>query len=1577
VASSPELTESSGADFELRDNERLKVFAEKLFAHEPRERVERTPLDRRLALIGSAFEFFFVRTQPITVRVLPGPSEGVTVIESAMADCPFIIDSLLEYFRELDAHVAMMLHPVYRVARDEEGRIVSLEQASATERYESFVHAELELLYTAEDADRIEKELRSIAADVHVATADFDTMTARALRICEETAARRELIEVRDFLRWMVQGGFVFLGYRRYRAGGADGAGKITTEYGSELGILREREEPGPRRPGSLTTLTAARRKLFFDGPPLVISKSRVPSQVHRRRSMDSIAIRRGDPTGGVAVFDHFVGLFTSKAYAEEAQHIPLLRAKLREVVESEQAMAGSHDYKELVATFNSFPKDELFRASVPELLDQIHVILDLENENTVRLKTQTDILRGNVVALVVMPREVFSTEVRVRIQHALTEGLNGTLVYYYVVLGEGYTARIHFCFRDDPPKLSKIRELESQVARLARRWEDRLAELLTEKFRPKRGRDVMTRWAGAFEGEYKAVTTAHRALADIERLEDLLSTGRNFTVEVCRTDEASDELRMLGVGDPPGLSELMPVLQNFGVVVLSEDFHIFRPKLGCGAVYVQAFSVRGSEGHALDELPGTGLVGEAIAAVRNGLADDDALNSLVLSAGLRWREVALLRAYLAAAFQMRLAPARPTLRRVLVAYPHLARAMFHLFAARLDPGRESSVEEIAALRAGYLEKVAAIDNITDDRTARTFLSMVEATVRTNFFQEMPAPDPYIALKFESGKIANLSDTPPLYEIHVNSPRMEGCHLRAGRVARGGIRFSDRLDDYRTEILDLMKTQTVKNAIIVPTGSKGGFVVKRHAAEGPPGVEAYQTLIRAMLDLTDNATDDAVVHPPRVKVLDSDGPYLVVAADKGTAGFSDIANRISIERGFWLGDAFASGGEHGFDHKKMGITARGAWESARRHLREMGRDPDRGTPLTVIGIGDMSGDVFGNGMLRSCNLKLIAAFDHRHVFIDPDPDPAASFAERKRLYEKPRSQWSDYDPALMSAGGGVWPRSQKRIALSPEVREALGCTEEALDGESLVRAILRAPADMLYNGGIGTYVRAADESDEEVGDHANDGCRIVAGELRVRVVVEGGNLGFTQKARIEYALAGGRINTDAIDNSAGVDTSDHEVNLKILLDRAVAGGAITADGRNRILAGLPEEVAAHVLRDNHDQALLLSLEQVRSRSHLTAFRDHMQMVQERGALSRYEKALPGEEVLRERRSRYAGLTRPELALVTAYTKIDLVRRLEGSPMIGDPYLIGRYLIPYFPPSIAERFGSGIGDHRLRDELIATRVVNELVDLMGSTFAFGVARDHGVDSWQAVRSWLIAAEILCVHEAAEEFKRDAGVLSMGGEGDLESIFALERACASATNWAVRNVEPGAPIGPSIEIYKAPFARLAEEFEEHLAGGERERFEAIYRSLHHTVAEGESAHRLARLTFADHVLNVLEISRSRAMEPAEVAATYFGLAATLDFAPLEQAIASVGDEDRWERRAAQELADELRNARVALCVGLLEERKAPPEAMRVLQEKRALEFADVARMLSEIGAMTTITMPAMHVAIRSISRLAGTR
>ncbi len=1579
---------TTASDTARENARRLEIFTARLLGGLPSDVAARISAERRARLSAEALEFFSLRAEPIKVRVVIAPQSegGGGFAETVMEDCPFIIDSMLEYFHHLDIGTGLLVHPVLLAARDGAGRLVSLEGMRSIEHPESFVHLELRLDRGTHDAERIAAGLRNVLEQVRAATSDFEAMTARALEICEETAAQRELVEVRDLLRWLVGGGFVFLGYRRYRVAEAGGHRTLEVDPASGLGLLRDFSRSRYARPVDLKALEPDHQKMLFEGPALIMGKTHTMSQVHRRGLMDDVTIRRSGADGRVIAFDRFVGLFTSKAYSEEAQHIPVLSAKLREVIEAEHAAPGSHNYKELVAAFNSFPKEELFRAPVSELREQLHLILDHKDEATVRMSAHYDPVRRNVVTLVVLPRETFSAEVRKQIQAALGRILNGELVYYYLAMGEAYRARMHFCYDAAPPSAAQLRAMETEVSQLARTWEDRLLEELIERFGERRGQTLAQRWFGAFSPHYKASTAVARAAGDIERIESLLEGGQGFSVELARQgggDNAaaaapSSELRMFEVGESLRLSDVMPMLSNFGIVVISEEADELRIDSAGAAVraFVQSFRVQDARGAALERTGGAALVAEALAAVRSGRTEDGPLNALVLDAGLRWREVALLRAYVAAAFQMRLGPALPALRRVLLVNPKLARMLVEMFRLRMDPaGPGSGDARYTELRAAYLEALGAIDNIADDRLARALLGMVEATVRTDYFREPPAP--YITLKFESASIPNLPDTPPLYEIHVDSPAMQGCHLRAGRIARGGIRYSDRPDDFRTEILDLMKTQTVKNAIIVPTGAKGGFIVKPRlgrATNHDDVVDAYKTLIRAMLELTDNVVNGRTVHPAGVKVLDQDGPYLVVAADKGTAAFSDLANAIAAEHNFWLGDAFASGGRHGYDHKALGITARGAWESVRWHLREMGIDLAHSAPITMVGVGDMSGDVFGNGLLQSDNLKLIAAFDHRHIFVDPDPDPKKSFAERKRLFELPASQWSDYNAALISPGGGVFRRGAKSIALSPQVRRALSCTAEVLDSDSLIQAILRADVTLLYNGGVGTYVRASDERDAEVGDHANDACRIAANELRVKAVAEGGNLGFTQRARIEYAMAGGRINSDAIDNSAGVDTSDHEVNLKILLQPALTEGRVDFERRNRALAAAAGEVASLVLRDNRDQVVLLSLEQLRSRTQAKEFRDHLSAIEQRGALHRYEAALPSHEELRDRRGRFAGLTRPELAVLSAYTKIDLFKQLETGALPEDSYLIGRFLVSYFPVSIAREFAVEIPRHGLRRELIVTRLVNELVDLMGASFVFRLTRSHGARTEDTVRAWIFAEGVLDLVDQAEALRAGSG--GQGAQAELAALLALDDAARRACGWAIAGLDANVPLGDAIVRFKPGFQSLCAEFETMLADDERERFERSYRELRATVHTEQLALQLARLGFADHILNVLSLNFAHGGAPAECARAYFALSGIIEFATLEKALEAIGSDDRWERRAAEDLGADLRSARLALCRAVLMNRDvAPAEAVRALRNGHERLFDTMAEVMNDLRTLPSVGLPVLEVAIRALMRLAA--
>ncbi len=1558
-------------------------FAQHLFARmRPEERARLGEL-RRQELAARAYAFFARRTRTIEAQVTPAAQAigSALVVETLMPDAPFIVDSLLEYFERIGATVTLLLHPIFTVVRAGDGCLVSFEPARMAEGAESLVYAELEPGDKAAAPDALAAEIRATLEEVRRVALDGAAIAGRAAALGNEAALTAELAEEGEFLKWLAAGNFVFLGYRRYEVAERGGVQVLQIAPGSGLGILRGEERSRYASGVPLAMMDAGRRRLLFEGSALIGGKTRAESRVYRRRAMDDISLRRQPAAGAAVVFERFVGHLSSRAETEDAARLPFLRRKVEALLKAEGVLPGSHDYNALVAALNGLPKEELLRASDQELRLQLRLILEAAEPAAIRVRLYPDAERGNVMALVVMPRENFSSAVRRQIQQLLERKLGARLLYYHLALSEAASALLHFCLAGSMPAEPELAALQREIEEIARTWEQRLAERLAARRGEAEAHVLLQRWQTACDAAYTAATGVEQALADIERIEAMLTGEKQFEAALAAAgadNREPAEIRLYQLGEPQGLSQVMPVLHDLGLVVLSEEVHRLAPRGPAGPVvaWVQVFRVAGPGHRGLGEFAGVSMVAEALGAVRRGVAESDALHGLILTAGLSWRAAALLRTCLNAAFQMKVVPSRLVLERLLLLHPELARLLVELFTARLDPQSSAGAAEIAQLRQAYLEGLNAVDNMAEDRAARALLSLVEATVRTDYFCP-PADDPgRITIKCESGRIAGLPDTAPLYEIHVNTPTMSGCHLRDGPIARGGIRFSDRPDDYRTEVLGLMKTQTVKNTIIVPVGAKGGFVVKvRDGARAEPGAieAAYRTLVEAMLAVTDNLRDGRIERPAGVKVLDQDGAYLVVAADKGTAAFSDIANEISQARGFWLGDAFASGGRHGFDHKGMGITARGAWESALWHLRRMGRDPRRGAPITMVGVGDMSGDVFGNGLLQSRNVKLIAAFDHRHIFVDPDPDPEASFVERKRLFDQPGSQWSDYDRSRLSPGGLVAARQQKRIALSPQAQAALGCRAESLDGESLIRAILCAEVDLLYNGGIGTYVKAASETHAEVADHANDACRVDAGQLRARIVVEGGNLGLTQRARVEYALAGGRINTDAIDNSAGVDTSDREVNLKILLAPALARGAVTLEERNRLIAECAAETAEAVLRDNRDQVVMLSLEEVRSAGALEVFVDHLRELGRRALLRHYEEPLPPADRLRERARRRPGLTRPELALVAAYTKIDLTAQLAGTPLVRDPYLVDRFLRPYFAQPVAGRFAEDIPRHPLRGELTVTLMVNQLVDLMGSTFIFRLGRDYGANAENAVRAWLVADGLLELHRRVEAVE-GAG-LEIDAKAEIEILLTLERAAGGLCAWTLENLRPARSLAATIAALRAPLRELAARFETMLVGSEWRRFEQSYRELRAAVHEEQLAHGLARLVMSDHLLTIIEIARSLAVDPAAVARAYFGLAEAIEFQSIEDALDAIDPADRWSRRAAAELRSELRSARAALCRAALAASDCGAALAGGVRAGRERAFEELAGLFADLTPRGGMNLAQVQVLVRAIDRLAG--
>jgi glutamate dehydrogenase len=964
-------------------------------------------------------------------------------------------------------------------------------------------------------------------------------------------------------------------------------------------------------------------------------------------------------------------------------------------------------------------------------------------------------------------------------------------------------------------------------------------------------------------------------------------------------------------------LADVMPVLENLGLRVIEAD------AMDVGEATIHRFVVQGPDFDRLERDEVGPRLAACLCAIGLGEADNDRFNQLVITAGLSWHEVAVLRAYSAYAFQIGAVTSRRAAPDALTNHPAVARILVDSFAVKFDPDIGTPREEaMSAADVRFKDSLQNVESIGDDLTLRRLYNLIEATVRTSYFANLKRSLPRLTLKFDCALVQQMPQPRPAREMFVHGPQIAGLHLRFGPVARGGLRWSERPDDFRTEVLGLVRTQQVKNTVIVPSGAKGAFYVRKPPADRnamePAVRESYMQFIRGLLDVTDNIVEGKVVHPRDVVFYDDDDPYLVVAADKGTATYSDTANAISAEYDFWLGDAFASGGSHGYDHKKEAITARGAWECVRHLFREMGRDVNS-EPVTVVGIGDMSGDVFGNGMLLSRTIRLLAAFDHRHIFIDPNPDPAVSYQERRRLFQLPRSSWLDYDRSLISEGGGIYPRGAKLIELSPQAREALSIEDAALNGQALIQAILRAPADLLWNGGIGTYVKASDETQADVGDSSNDAVRINATELRVKVVGEGGNLGLTQRARVEYALAGGRLNTDAIDNSGGVDMSDREVNLKILLRPLVERGDLSDDGRNELLVEVTDDVAERVLAANRAQGRALSLEQLRAKERLSDFRDASYYLEQRGVLKRSLEFLPGWGRLQARQEVGKSMTRPELAVLLAYNKLYLKREITASTLPDDPALTG-LLRRYFPETIMARItDEEVRDHRLQREIIATVLANWLVDLMGSTFLPRVVRDTGASPATVARGWYTAMEIAGVRSLLDGLERNRANLS--AEDEYQWLLDLEGILERTVRWALEHISEDAEVGAAIARFKQPVAELGAILPSIIHGSQRARFEAAMEELQRSGVSPEEAQRIAALRFLGELMAVTQIADEVGREVTDVGRAYCALADQVDFAVLREMLEMAPGEDEWEQRAAQGLLQDLGQARRNLTLAVL--------------------------------------------------------
>ncbi len=1525
----------------------------------------------------------------------PDRSAHRTVLEIVTDDMPFLVDSITAELSRRGRAIHLVAHPLLAVVRDVAGSLhevldidpSDLPADSAALR-ESWIRMEIDRIASAEDRDALKAAVVSVLRDVREAVEDWPRMRHAAVQIAAELqassgSALSENSEAAALLEWLVEDNFTFLGYREYDLRGDEGDELLAAIPGTGLGILRA-DHPVS---AAFAKLPAWVRVKAHERVPLVLTKANSISTVHRSTYLDYVGIKRFAADGSVIGERRFLGLFSAVAYTQSIRNIPVLRRKAEVLLERVGLANKSHSGKDLFQFLETYPRDELFQVDVDDLVAVAEGVLHLQERRQTKLFMRRDAYGRFVSCLVYLPRDRYNTAVRLRIAELLRSALNGRSVEYTVRVTESVLARLHFVVRvDQSEQLTDIDpdEVEARLVEATRSWVDDLFVTLSVEFDEHDAASLWGQYSDAFPESYKEDFPAAVAVSDLLHLEALGAADDPTYLLYEPVDEfLGRRFKIFRVGAPISLSAVLPVLQSMGVEVVDERPYELQRADGSVA-WIYDFGLRFDPGAVVDVDSLRDRFQTAFAAAWRGEAEADGFNSLVLASGLTWREAAVIRAYARYLRQTNFTFSQAYVERVTAVHGPIIRAILNLFAVRFDPDfgqdRDLGAARLIVEFEAALESVASLD---EDRILRALGTLVRATLRTNYYQvdADARPKSYISFKLDPAQVPDLPLPRPKYEIWVYSPQVEGVHLRFGQVARGGLRWSDRHEDFRTEILGLVKAQMVKNAVIVPVGAKGGFVVRRPLVGGDreailaDGISCYRRFISGLLDITDNLVGGEVVSPKRVVRHDGDDTYLVVAADKGTATFSDIANGVAAEYGFWLGDAFASGGSVGYDHKVMGITARGAWESVKRHFRELEHDTQT-QDFTVAGVGDMSGDVFGNGMLLSEHIRLVAAFDHRHVFLDPNPDAVVSYAERRRMFDLPRSSWADYNAAL-SNGGGIYPRTAKSIPISSEVRTSLGIADgiEAMSPDELLRAILLAPVDLLWNGGIGTYVKSSTEVNAQAGDKANDAIRVNGSQLRCRVVGEGGNLGLTQLGRVEAARAGVRINTDAIDNSAGVDTSDHEVNIKILLDQVVRDGAMTYEERNEFLASMTQEVAEHVLRDNYEQNILLGVARERAHTLLPVHRRLIDQLVARGILDRDIEFLPSDSALAQRYSVGEGLSSPELAVLLAYAKISVTDDLNESALSADAWF-ERDLRSYFPPQIVDRFADRLAAHPLKRQIIGTLVTNELINRGGITAVFRAAEETGASPVEIAKAFAVASQVFdfpSLWARIEVLDRESGI-----SAQRELIVEARRLLDRAARWLLQTRGGSINVAAEVERFAAPMARLSPLIPELLVGNERARLERRTAEFVAKGAPADLAREVASQLDEFALLDVVEIARASNLEPEEVGRLYFAVSERYEVDLLLHRITGLPRADRWATLARSALRSDLYTALAGLTTSVLRltpDGLEPVERIARWESTNSEGLARARTTLDEILALESQDAATLSVALRTIRNLSG--
>ena len=1515
-----------------------------------------------------------------------GYQSAFTIIEMVNDNMPFLVDSVSAAINRHGLTIHMTVHPLLRVHRDTRGkleRLVGIDDEGG--QIESLVRFVVDRESDKNQLKVLEHEISRILFDVRASVRDWRKMRDKMLEAASsltagpvgaDTAVR---METDALLQWMADDHYTFLGYREYRLRKRGEKLFLGPVKGSGLGVLSSDE-----RGGRVVELSKEMQRVTQSKDWLIITKANSRATVHRHSYLDYVGVKIFDRNGNAVGEKRFIGLFTSVAYSESPRNIPLLRLKVQRVLEAGRVDPSGHRGKALLHILDSFPRDELFQSSIKDLVRTTTGILNLQDRRRVKFFLRRDTFRRFFSCIVYVPREKYTTAIRRDIEQILLEEFDGLAVDSSVQIVDAPLARLHTIVRtnvESRPRIS-IRDIEERIEQAVIGWRDHLRVQLVERFDPDEGMALFREYGECFSAAYEGETEPRIACLDIKRIDGILKGEHNdFLLLHQPAGTESDKLhfRTFRKDDPLHLSRVLPVLEDLGTYVLSERPYRLKLK-GGDSFWIQDFQLQQARGSELDVDSAAERFQEGFRQALQGDSESDNFNELILAAGLDASQTTLIRCYAKYILQLGIPFSQNSMEEVLVAHSDLACALVRKFELQFDgriskKKREEELEQCSKTITRGISKARSLD---EDRILTAFAGAIAATVRTNYFQpnEDGSDKAYISIKVDPRKIPEAPLPKPMFEIFVYSPRVEGIHLRGGSIARGGIRWSDRREDFRTEVLGLMKAQVVKNTVIVPTGAKGGFYPKQlpesdREAIMAEGIACYKLFISGLLDITDNVVNDKIQPPADVIRRDKDDPYLVVAADKGTATFSDIANGISADYGFWLDDAFASGGSAGYDHKKMGITARGAWEAVRRHFREQGVDVQK-DPFTVIGIGDMSGDVFGNGMLLSRKIKLVAAFNHMHIFLDPDPNMAASFKERQRLFRLGRSSWSDYNEKLISKGGGIYSRDAKEIKLSPEVRQMLDTAETAMRPLALIRSILRMQADLWWNGGIGTYVKASTESHADVGDRANDSVRINANALRCKVVGEGGNLGLTQRARIEYSLNGGRINTDFIDNSAGVDSSDREVNIKILLGAAAKEHGLTTAKRNKLLAEMTDEVAEFVLRSNYLQTQSISMMEARAPERLSEMARLISNLEKTGLLDRDLEFLPDELEIEERRQRNQGLTRPELSVILSYAKIDLYNGLEGCDQALDDFLTTDPQ-RYFPPVLRRRYTDLIPVHRLSRQILATLIANNIVNRMGPTFVKRVQVDTGSDVVTIARAYVVAREICQTSEIWRLIEQLDNKIPATIQQSM--MFDVGRILRHACYWLIERYGEDLDIVDAVADLKANMATIYSRAMSIVVGPAKERQKNSAQDyIRHGVPE-KLAKKMASLLLTRGGLDISDLAMRHRKDVMATARMYADMSDRLGIVWMNRGVESLEVEGRWQALARSNLRDDFYRIRRDFVTNLLNSRsrKTPEEVFAAWLAKNATSVRLFDSILAEMQLKSDVDFATLSVAAQELRKL----